>query len=407
MKKTKKGVTVQKENGCLLTVLYSALRVYYFLGGVKIRKVNKCGKQLEKPAIVLCNHGSFIDFIYAETLLLGSRPHFVVARLYFYHKLLGWLLRELGCFPKSMFALDMESTKNSLRVLKNGEILAMMPEARLSTAGRFEDIQASTFSFLKKAGVPVYTVKLHGDYFSNPKWGRGLRRGSQVEAELDILFTREQVAALSVEEIQAAVEQRLYFDEFKWLEERPHIHYKNKNLAEGLENILTLCPVCGEKYTVYTKGKDVFCKNCGKLTSLNDRYGFTGDFRFENFAGWYDWQREELRKEILADEHFCLQSKVELRLPGNGWSLTRSAGTGVCTLDRSGLRYTGTKDAEEVDVLFPLKKIYRLLFGAGENFETYNGNEIWYFVPQIKQSAVDWYMASMLLYDETEKTGGA
>lgn len=394
--------TVQKENGFLLTVLYSALRLYYFVRGVKIRPVNKLGKQPESPAIVLCNHGSFIDFMFAETLLHKSRPHFVVARLYFYHRVLGWLLRKLGCFPKSMFALDTESTKNCLRVLRSGGILAMMPEARLSTAGRFEDIQETTYSFLKKSQVSVYTVKLQGDYFADPKWGKGLRRGAVVEAELDILFTAEQISKLSVGGIKAAVEQRLFYDEFRWLATRPEVRYRSRRLAEGLENVLTLCPRCGEKHTVFTKGREVLCKNCGKLTSMNDRYGFTGDFRFPNFAQWYDWQKETLRQQIREDEAFSLQSRVELRLPGNGKGLTRSAGSGVCVLDRSGLRYTGTQDGQNVDMVFPLKQVYRLLFGAGENFEIYNGTQILYFVPEIKQSAVDWYLTSMILYDEMQ-----
>ena len=402
----KPNTAVRKENGFLLTLLYSALRVYYFLSGIRIRCVNKCGKQPERPAIVLCNHGSFIDFIFAEALLIKSRPHFVVARLYFYHKQLGWLLRRLGCFPKSMFALDTESTKNCLRVLKNGQILAMMPEARLATVGRFEDIQPSTYSFLKKAGVPVYTVKLHGDYFADPKWGKGPRRGAVVEAELDQLFTARQLEKLSQDEIREKVEQRLDYDEFQWLSARPEIRYRNKNLAEGLENILTLCPSCGEKHTIYTKGRQLFCKNCGLLTSLDDRYSFTGNFRFDNFAQWYDWQKDSLRREILEDPAFVLRSQVELRLPGEGKGLTRHSGEGECTLDRSGLRYTGTKDGQQVDMHFPLKQIYRLLFGAGENFEVYNGTQIWYFVPQIRQSAVDWYMASMILYDETEESPG-
>ena len=397
----KAGKAVQKENVFLLTVLYGAVRAFCFLCGVRLHAVNKCGKQPEKPAIVLCNHGSFVDFVYAESLLFKSRPHFVTARLYFYHKQLGWLLRKLGCYPKSMFALDTESTKNSLRVLKSGGVLAMMPEARLSTVGQFEDIQPSTYSFLKKLGVPVYTIKLQGDYFADPKWGKGLRRGAIVEAELDILFTAQQLDELSLEEIKVAVESRLNYDEFRWLATKPHIRYRNKNLAEGLENILTLCPVCGEKHTISTKGRDILCKNCGKLTSLDDRYGFTGGFRFENFAQWYHWQKDVLRQQILEDENFALESKVELRLPGDGKSLTRQAGNGVCVLDRSGLRYTGTKDGEEVDVLFPLAQVYRLLFGAGEDFEIYQGTQIWYFVPEIKQSCVDWYLTSMILYDET------
>ena len=137
---SKRGITVQKANGFVLNVTYGAMRLYLLACGIKLRTTNRCGKLPEKPSIVLCNHGSFIDFIYAAAILKKIRPHFVVARLYFYHRILGWVLRKLGCFPKSMFTLDLESTKNCLRVLKDGEILGMMPEARLSTVGRFEDI---------------------------------------------------------------------------------------------------------------------------------------------------------------------------------------------------------------------------------------------------------------------------
>ena len=392
--------TVGKCNRLVLALVFGSLRSYYFLRGVRIRRKILCGSQPESPAIVLCNHGSFIDFIYAGSLLYKSKPHFIVARLYFYHRILGWLLRKVGAFPKSMFTLDMESVKNSLRVLGNGEILAMMPEARLSTAGRFEDIQPSTYSFLKKSKVPIYTVKLRGDYFANPKWGNGVRRGARIEAELDILFTAEQVQELTVEQIRAGVEQRLYYDEFQWLESQPDVHYRSRKLAEGLENILTVCPCCKEKYTVTTKGNTLYCKNRGELTTLDDRYQFAEGFQFANFGQWYQWQMDQMRQQILEDPDYRLTSQVELRLPGDGKSLTRSAGYGVCTLSREGLCYEGTRDGEQVQLQFSRQQIYRLLFGAGENFEIYNGTEILYFVPACKQSAVDWYMASIILSDE-------
>ena len=158
--KHKKGSknAVQPVNGFIMNLLYVAIRFYLFLCGIRVKTVNKVGRP-ESPSIVLCNHGSFIDFIYAAALLRKYKPHFIVARLYFYSKPLGWALRKVGAFPKSMFAMDMENAKNCLTVLKNGEILAMMPEARLSTAGRFEDIQGSTYAFIKKSGVPVYFFK--------------------------------------------------------------------------------------------------------------------------------------------------------------------------------------------------------------------------------------------------------
>ena len=390
---------VQPVNGFVMNVLYYGMRFYLFLRGVKIKPVNKIGKP-ESPSIILCNHGSFMDFIYAAALLRKYRPHFIVARLYFYHNILGFLLRKVGAFPKSMFAMDMENAKNCLTVLKNREILAMMPEARLSTTGRFEDIQDNTYSFIKKSGVSVYTIKISGDYLADPKWGKGFRRGSVVEAEMDILYTAQQVKELSMEQLKQGIEERLVYDEFQWLQQRPAIRYRSSRMAEGLENILTTCPTCGGKHTLIAKKDQISCEHCGYLTKLDDRYRFTDDFQFRNLAQWYDWQKALLEQEIAANENYTLSSKVELRLPGDGNRLTRYGGWGVCALNREGLTYSGTKDGEEVTLHFSLQRIYRLLFGAGENFEIYDGTQILYFVPEEKRSAVQWYMASMILHDE-------
>ena len=390
---------VRDVNGFVMNTVYYGVRLYLALSGVRLKVVNKVGVP-EKPSMILCNHGSFIDFIYAAALLRKFRPNFIVARLYFYNTWLGWLLRTVGAFPKSMFATDIENAKNCLTVLREKNHLAMMPEARLSTTGRFEDIQESTYSFIKKAGVNVYTVKINGDYLADPKWGKGLRRGALVEAELDLLFTAQQLKELSPEQMKALTEERLSYNEFDWLEQRPEVRYRSRRMAEGLENILTTCPVCHKKHTITTRKNQVFCEHCGYLTTLDDRYQFTEDFRFRNFAQWYDWQKALLAEEIARNEAYALTSPVELRLPGTGKGLTRHGGEGVCTLTRDGLTYTGTKDGADVVLHFPIQKVYRLLFGAGENFEIYDGTEIHYFVPEEKRSAVDWYMASMLLHDE-------
>ena len=116
---------VRKPNGFVLFLLYFAFKFYFFLCGVRVKAVNKIGAP-KTPAIILCNHGSFIDFIYAAALLRKYKPNFVVARLYFYDKRLSRLLRTVGGFPKSMFAIDPESTKNCIRVLKDGGVLAMI-----------------------------------------------------------------------------------------------------------------------------------------------------------------------------------------------------------------------------------------------------------------------------------------
>lgn len=382
-----------------LSILYVFSRIIFFFKGVKVKYVKKVDK-LQTPCIVLCNHGSFIDFAYAGTLIRETSPNFVVARLYFYKKIVNNFIRKFGCFPKSMFTMDLDSVKNCLRVLKNGGVLAMMPEARLSTVGRFEDIQKETFAFLKSAGVPVYTVMIHGDYLAKPKWGGKMRRGALVESTLEQLFTAEELKLLSKEEIEEKTLAALYYDEFEWLETHPELHYRSKKFAEGLENILTLCPKCRKHYTLTTHGHTLRCEACGFEATLNDRYTFTEKSPFASFAEWYDWQCEEFAKEIAANPDFSLTSPVLLKHSSkDGKTMLREAGRGVCTLNREGLTYKGTRDGEEVEKLFPMSTIYRLLFGAGEDFEIYEGKEIFYFCPDEPRCCVDFYILSKLLKD--------
>ncbi|MBQ3506176.1 MAG: VTT domain-containing protein [Clostridia bacterium] len=374
---------------------------------VKFRLKNQAGK-LPSPSIVLLSHGSFIDFSYCGKILRKYRPHVISARLYFYHKKLGKLLRYLGAIPKSMFATDIENVKSCVRVLNAGDMLAMMPEARLSTVGKYEGIQESTYKFIQRMAMPVYTVRFDGGYFANPKWGDGVRKGGVVEATLSPLFSADEVKTIPLEQLKQGIDNALAYDDFAWLETRPEIKYKRKTLAKGLENILYLCPHCGAKYSLTTDKCTLTCSRCGMQATLNNRYAFIDGKPFENFAKWYEWQTQETAKEIENDD-YSLMSKVELRHGStDGKSLTRKAGEGVCTLDRTGLIYRGTQDGKTIEKTFPMSQIYRLLFGAGEDFEIYEGKEIWFFVPEEKRSCVEWYVASGILKtrDEKEKTGG-
>lgn len=397
--------TVREYSRHLLTPLYLGSRILFF-GRLKFR-VKATVPVPEKPCIVLVNHGSFNDFAFAGTMLRRHSPNFIVARLYFYHKWLGRLLKRLGCFPKGMFTSDAESAMNCLRVLKRGGMLAMMPEARLSTAGTFEDIQPATYSFLKSAGVPVYVLHLNGSYLAKPKWGKGIRRGSLVEGEMRLLFEGEEVKALDVDTIKLRVDEALYYDELAWLETHPELRYRSRKMAEGLENILTLCPSCGAHCSIVTKRRTVRCSSCGLTCRIDSRYAFEGGKPFENFAVWYEWQVGEMRQRMLSDPDFALESPVKLMHASvGGKGMLRPAGEGTCRLSREGLLYEGTEDGKAVTRVWPLDSIYRLLFGAGEDFELYEGKEIYYFVPEEKRSCVDWYIASTLLRQEAEQKTG-
>ncbi|MBQ8685408.1 MAG: VTT domain-containing protein [Clostridia bacterium] len=363
---------------------------------IKIRMKNEVGR-LDKPSIVLCNHGSFIDFVYSSRIIKKERPNFVAARLYFYHKALGNLLKEVGCFPKSMFSSDVENAKNCMRVLSQGGTIAMMPEARLSTAGKYEGVQEPTYKFIQRMGVAVYVIQQRGDYLARPKWGDKIRRGALVEVSLRPLFAAGETKTLSLEEVKKRVDEALYYNEFEWLESKPDLQYKSKTLAVGLENVLTLCPECKAKHSFQTQGRKITCEKCGFTRTLNSRYGFD-EPPFKNILEWYEYQTDEMEKAMREDPDYALQANVVLKHASkDGKTMLYEAGTGVCTLDKTGLCYRGTEDGKEIVKTFPLSDIYRLLFGAGEDFEIYEGEEIYYFVPEDKRGCVDWYIASGVL----------
>lgn len=402
MKKKEQQSAVKEASSLLWGTLAFGSKML-FDGKIKPKFTNNVGK-LQRPSIVLCNHGSFIDFVYAGRMLRKEKPHFVTARLYSYHKNLYKIMKKVGCIPKSMFSADLENAKGCMRVLGHGKVLALLPEARLSTVGKFEDIQPSTYKFLQRANVPLYIINIRGDYLANPKWGDGARKGGFVEIELNHFLSAEDVAAMSLDELQTKVEAAISYDEFAWLETKPDVKYRKKTLAEGLQNILYICPNCGGRYVMNTKNHDLFCDKCGERWTIDNRYAFVEAKPFKNFADWYAWQVEETKKEIINTEDYRLEGRVELRHGSkDGKSFTRHAGEGVCTLTKEGLRYCGSEDGQEIEKLFPLSQIYRLLFGAGENFEIYEGKEIWYFRPEEKRSCVTWYVVSGLLKELCDK----
>lgn len=385
-------------NGFICKTLGRLIYAFGIRTKVKVKYKNNV-KKLEEPCIILCNHGSFYDFIYSGKLILNKKPHFIVARMYFHDKRLGWIIKKTGAFPKSLMANDVENMKNCFKVIKNKEILAMMPEGRLSTVGKFEGVQEATYKFIKKMGVPIYTIKIDGAYLANPKWGDKIRKGALVEVEFNKLLSSDDIQTMTEDDLKDKIETALDYDEWKWLDKHPKVKYNHKTIAEGLENILCVCPKCGAKYSLKTSKNKITCECCDLEASLDNRYKLSG-VKFNTIAEWYDWQENEYRKEIKIDPNFCIESEVELRhLSKNGKGCTRFAGNGVCSLNSQGLTYKGTDDGVQVEKFFPLKTVYRILFGAGEDFEVYDDKELYYFVPKNKRTCVAWYILSKLLQE--------
>lgn len=376
----------------------SVIRLY--LNPKVKRKILFDKKDLPEQMVLVCNHPSGFDNLYAVDALYPKHPiNFISNRYYYFNRSLGkWLIR-VGCIPKSIFSSDVDSLKNCMRIVKAGGNLGIMADVRLSMYGQTEEVPATTAKFLKKLGLPVYVMHFDGSYMCKPKWGK-LRKGV-VEINCFKLFDAEELAAATADEVNAKMRQAIYYDDFEWIKTRPEVTYKSKRMAEGLENILYKCPHCGKEFTLHSKKDKFFCESCGYTVRLDNRYNFVAlddkPLYFENLRDWFKAQKAEIAEQIQSAD-YALSCPVTLKKRSlDGKTFLREVGRGVCTLSHKGLSYSGTVDGEQTEINFPASEVYALSYMTGKGFQHYTSNDYFCFLPDNPLLSIKYYVASELL----------
>lgn len=352
--------------------------------------IHRLPPPLESPSIIISNHACFFDWLFAAKALGGLKPHFIMSRYYLDGKSYKWFFDDVGIFGKSVFSDDMQSAIQSIRLLRSGGTLALFPEARLSASHKGEIIPDETPSFIKRLGLPVYAVRVEGASLMMPKWGH-LNRHSRVEVHAEKLFDGPELKHMDISLVSEKIVKSISYDDEAYLADHPEIHYRFKNGAEGIENVLFRCPVCHEEFTIVSKGFDVECTHCGYSVKMDDRYGFTPSNPMPSEMAWFAWQREAFREEIVADPAFKLVSHCRIKLQ------KEYVGEGTVSLSREGLFYDGTDIDGELHIAEPLSSFFVLPFKAGDNFVLFKGKRCYVFCPDNGKEAIKFNLASDVL----------
>lgn len=389
---------LKRANSLLYSVLLFFLKLYFFTKyNVKVNK--KDMPKIEHPSILLFNHPAKLDFLWSFIPVYPNKVNPVVAYYYFCNFYVGRLLKNLGAFPKYLYQPDVSAMKNIVRVMKNNGVLGIAPEGRLCPHGCMEKIIPSTAKMIKKFGVQVIITKIHGSYFSTPKWAFTSRKG-KITVEFKEILTPEQIKNLSVKEIYDILKQECDYDEFEW-QEKNHIPFKGKRFAEGLEEILYICPVCHNEYTYSSKENVLKCSHCHTEVTLDKYYQFHSDNKliFKNIRDWYNYQKEVERKNI-ENPNYELTSHVTLKHPDPDGKGFKIVGEGFTTLTCKGILYKGTINNEEKEILFKIENLSAVPFGVREDFEIYHHNTLYYFVPDNIRECVKWSIVSEQMYQK-------
>ena len=294
-----------------------------------------------EPCLILMNHSSFIDLKIASRIFFPKRYGIVCTTDGFVGK--GLLMRLLGCIPTQKFVSDMTLIRDMEYLLKKKRTSVLMfPEAGYSFDGTATTLPRKLGILLKKLNVPVVTVITQGAFARDPLYNCLQKRRVTVQADVTCLATAAQIKELSVAQLDALIDQAFSFDNFRHQQENK-IVIDEPFRADGLNRILYRCPHCHSEGQTEGKGITLTCKSCGKVYTL-DKYGYltAEDPAFTHIPDWYNWQRQQVRKE-LEEGTYRLEIPVDIAMLVDTKALYM-VGSGTLTHDQNGFHLTGCED---------------------------------------------------------------
>lgn len=351
--------------------------------------LDRLPEDLSTPYLLLCNHESFWDFYYLHRLCKTPRPAFVANRYYLKRPFVRGLYKKAGFIPKKLFNPDPGTSMGIIRMLKKGYPVILFPEGRLSSDGRTNPIREEGGALYRKLNVDLLLVKIEGAYFAKPKWRPAFFR-SEISVRVAGHIKKEELSNYTDEELNRLIASTLSGDASSSQERL----YPQKNKAKGLENLLYRCADCGALYTTSGVGNSLVCSACKSVRSFDEHY------RFEKAPSTIsDYYRAIETLEAKELDSLLLVALVKTKVFGeNGKVLRRESGE--CKLTKEGFSYRSATESFTI----PIDRLSALPYSAGEEFEVYQKENLYYFYPvENKRQVVRWALLVDLLNDRKKE----
>ena len=319
----------------------------------KVTKIDMEG--VKPPYLLLGNHNAFLDFKVCTWAIFPHRANYIVAIDGFIKREL--LMRLAGCICKRKFTNDILMVRHLKRVIENGDVLVVYPEARYSLCGTNAIIPDSVGKLVKLLNVPVVTLITYGHHVNSPFWNLQ-ERGNHTEATLKQLMSKQQVKDLTIEQINALIDQDFQYDDFAWQRDNK-VAIAFENRAKGLHKVLYQCPNCLTEYKMDSDKDQIWCNHCKKHWQMNE-YGqlqaLEGETKFSHIPDWYEWERANVRAEVENKTYF-FQSPVHVDSLPNAKGYI-PLGKGVLTHDHHGFKLVGKYHDEPYEMIKPVDSQY-------------------------------------------------
>lgn len=298
-----------------------------------------------EPCLILMNHSCFLDLMMVSRIFY-PKPYTIVCTADGFVGMGGFMekiMRAIGCFPTRKFVTDISLVQDISHCLKEEKCSVLMyPEASYSFDGTATALPRKMGVLLKRFDVPVVMVKTTGAFSRNPLYNElQVRKSVPVHADVQVLFTREQIKNMSVQALSDALDEAFTFDHFAWQRETK-TQITDSFRADGLHRILYKCPHCLSEGQTEGRGEKLTCRSCGKiytLTPLGELEADDGICEFPHIPDWYAWERSQVRRE-LEDGSYRMDADVKIGIMKD-YKAIYMVGDGHLHHDCEGFRLTG------------------------------------------------------------------
>lgn len=180
-----------------------AVFVLYFRGRVFARhNIPATG-----GVLLACNHQSFFDPASAA-LAVHREGHFMARDTLFLNPFFNRLISSLNAFPVRRGSADVGAVKEILRLLKDGKLVVIFPEATRTRDGSIGEFNANSLSIAQRAGAAIVPTVIDGAFEAWPRT-QTLPSPRTIHVTYAETITAEHVRDWPLERIVDTVRQRL------------------------------------------------------------------------------------------------------------------------------------------------------------------------------------------------------
>ncbi len=318
----------QKRHKLLWKILYTLIRPYLVF---RFRYTHDQASR-EEPCLIISNHVTNWDPLLLALSFRKQQVSFVASehlfRMGWLSSLIQWLVAVI---PRRKGSTGMDTAMACLRQLRDGQTVCIFGSGETTWDGLTVPVLPATAMLAQVSGATLLTYRIEGGYLTNPRWGKGIRKG-KMHGHVVRAYSPAELKAMKKEEILEAINRDI--NEDTWVNQRSNpVAYKGKNRAQYMESALFICPVCKQIGTLKGEGDHIRC-SCGLDLQFTEQGFFSPAEPCETIAQWEAWQLEAFRTgDYLRPEGGISDEAVSYIKVDNDHAVTQLAEGTLSLLD--------------------------------------------------------------------------